>query len=41
MEVSAKVPPTLDWYYCPSARAYYPTVKTCATAWIKAPPLPR
>ena len=26
------------WYYCPSARAYYPTVPSCAEAWIKVPP---
>jgi hypothetical protein len=26
------------WYYCPSARAYYPTVQRCADAWIAVPP---
>ena len=26
------------WYYCPSAREYYPTTPTCSEAWIKVPP---
>jgi hypothetical protein len=26
------------WYYCPSARAYYPTVPTCPEVWIKVAP---
>ena len=26
------------WYYCPSAREYYPTAPTCSEAWIKVPP---
>ena len=26
------------WYYCPSARDYYPSVPTCSEAWIKVPP---
>jgi hypothetical protein len=26
------------WYYCPSAKAYYPTVQTCPETWIKVPP---
>ncbi len=26
------------WYYCPSARAYYPTAPTCPEPWIKVPP---
>jgi hypothetical protein len=29
------------WYYCASAKAYYPTVQTCREAWIKVPPTPR
>ncbi len=28
------------WYYCPSTKAYYPTVQTCREAWIKVPPRP-
>jgi hypothetical protein len=26
------------WYYCESARAYYPNVPTCPEPWIKVPP---
>ena len=26
------------WYYCPSAKAYYPTAPSCPEAWIKVPP---
>jgi hypothetical protein len=26
------------WYYCPSARDYYPTAPNCSEAWIKVPP---
>lgn len=29
------------WYYCASAKAYYPTVQKCPEAWIKVPPAPR
>jgi hypothetical protein len=38
--VRAKVqqPPQSYWYYCPSARAYYPTAPTCPEPWIKVPP---
>ena len=32
-------PPQSYWYYCPSAKAYYPTVPTCPEVWIKVPPL--
>jgi hypothetical protein len=28
------------WYYCPSARAYYPTVRECPEPWVKVPPRP-
>ena len=31
-------PPEAYWYYCPSAKAYYPTVPTCPEVWIKVPP---
>jgi len=31
-------PPESYWYYCPSAKAYYPTVPTCPEVWIKVPP---
>jgi hypothetical protein len=33
-------PPEMYWYYCPSAKAYYPTVKKCREAWVKVPPRP-
>jgi hypothetical protein len=26
------------WYYCSSAKAYYPTVASCSEPWIKVPP---
>src|SRR5262245_51435966 len=32
-------PPQLYWYYCPSAKAYYPTSPTCPEVWVKVPPL--
>jgi hypothetical protein len=28
------------WYYCASAREYYPKVGQCPEAWIKVPPRP-
>jgi len=28
-------PPESYWYYCPSARAYYPTAPACPEPWIK------
>ena len=28
------------WYYCPSAKGYYPSVPTCPEAWIKVSPRP-
>jgi hypothetical protein len=33
-------PPQGYWYYCASAKAYYPKVKKCREAWIKVPPPP-
>lgn len=32
--------PQGDWYYCASARAYYPDVPTCAEAWQRIAPRP-
>jgi hypothetical protein len=26
------------WYYCASAREYYPRVETCPETWVKVPP---
>jgi hypothetical protein len=35
---AAPAPPAPgDWYYCESARAYYPTAPTCPEPWIKVP----
>ena len=28
------------WYYCASARGYYPTVSTCPEPWIRVAPRP-
>ncbi len=28
------------WYYCESARAYYPYVKECPSGWMKVVPQP-
>ena len=28
------------WYFCPSARAYDPTVQDCPEEWIRVPPRP-
>jgi hypothetical protein len=32
-------PPPLPtyWYWCPSARAYYPYVPSCSEAWVPVP----
>ncbi len=31
-------PSQMDWYYCPSARAYYPSVSICPEPWVTVPP---
>ena len=31
-------PPPGFWYYCASAREYYPRISSCPEAWIKVPP---
>jgi hypothetical protein len=33
-------PPQAYWYYCPSARSYYPAAPTCPEVWVKVPPRP-
>jgi len=33
-------PATQYWYYCESAKAYYPTVPACPEPWVKVPPRP-
>ena len=39
---SAAQAPTAEsfWYYCPSAKAYYPSALSCPEAWIKVAPRP-
>lgn len=34
-------PPTAYWYYCVSAKSYYPTAPSCPEEWIKVPERPR
>ena len=38
VRAKAQQPPESYWYYCPSARAYYPTAPACPQPWIKVPP---
>ena len=33
-------PPTQYWYYCETARGYYPYVSTCASGWKPVPSTP-
>jgi hypothetical protein len=33
-------PPPAYWYYCMSAKAYYPSVQTCPEDWVKVPARP-
>src|SRR5262245_3685676 len=37
---SSAAPSHEYWYFCPSARAYYPTVQDCPEEWIRVPPRP-
>jgi len=30
--------PQAFWYYCPSAKAYYPEAATCPEPWVKVAP---
>jgi hypothetical protein len=30
--------PQAYWYYCPSARGYYPSVPSCPEPWVPVPP---
>jgi hypothetical protein len=39
-EPAPPVPEGPYWYYCESARAYYPSVATCPEPWIRVPPRP-
>ncbi len=36
--VPDETPAQSYWYFCPSAKAYYPSVQSCADAWVKVPP---
>jgi hypothetical protein len=38
VRAKAQHPAESYWYYCPSARAYYPTAPACPEPWIKVPP---
>jgi hypothetical protein len=38
LRAKAQQSPQSYWYYCPSARAYYPTAPTCPEEWIKVAP---
>jgi Protein of unknown function (DUF3300) len=38
VRAKAEQPSQGYWYYCPSARAYYPTAPTCPEPWVKVPP---
>jgi len=38
VRAKAQPPSQSYWYYCSSARAYYPTVPACPEPWIKVPP---
>ena len=37
----APAAPPADWYYCSSAKAYYPNVPSCPEAWVKVPARPQ
>jgi len=40
-ETAAAPPAEAYWYYCPSRRAYYPTVPSCPEPWLKVAPQER
>jgi hypothetical protein len=39
--VEQPAPAPAYWYYCPVSKAYYPTVQSCAEAWIRVPQQPQ
>lgn len=39
-EVPQNPPATSNWYYCESAKAYYPYVRQCPEPWRIVPPVP-
>lgn len=38
--IDETTPPQAYWYYCRSANAYYPYVKSCPEAWEEIPAQP-
>jgi hypothetical protein len=38
--VPSAPPPPSYWYYCPSAKAYYPYVSQCPVPWVPVSPTP-
>ena len=42
-DAAPRAPAPADWYYCPSANAYYPYVNACPGGWQRVParPAPR
>jgi hypothetical protein len=42
VEQGPSAPPApSSWYYCQSADAYYPDVRTCEEPWVRVPTTPR
>lgn len=39
-EPAPSEPAPSSWYYCPSAKAYYPTAPTCPEPWVEVPARP-
>lgn len=39
-DVPQNPPATANWYYCESAKAYYPYVRQCAEGWRVVPAVP-
>ncbi|HEY8024321.1 MAG TPA: hypothetical protein VIF60_07135 [Burkholderiaceae bacterium] len=40
VELPSNPPATANWYYCESAKAYYPYVRQCPEAWLIVPARP-
>lgn len=38
---SSRTPQSGYWYYCETARGYYPYVKTCPAGWLAVAPEPQ
>ena len=37
-QAPVEAPAASYWYFCPSSRAYYPSVQACSDAWVKILP---